>query len=419
MNSFSLAFRQLARRPLQTFINALVMGLGVGMVVLLMLGQEQLRERMSQDANAIDLVVGPAGSPMQLILSTVFHIDVPIGNIPWAARDIIHEERAVKRTIPLAVGDNYQGYRIVGTEAAYADIYDGQLRSGEFWTGDMQAVVGAEAARQTGLTVGAEFEGMHGLGQGGPVHGDHPYEVVGVLGYTGSILDRLILTSVESVWKVHDGHDHSDDHSHDLGHNHGNDGDHHHEHHHDHAEQGGELTAILVQYASPMAATRLPTLIDRDTPWQAARPAHESARLFSMLGPAVDGLRWIAILLVSASLLGVFALLYQSLSERRYDLAVMRAMGGGPGLIFRLTLLEGIFMVLTGLVMGLLLGHGATELLGQLSNEGRAMMLSGWHWAKGQSWLIAGILLAGLVVALLPACLAARVNVAKTLRRGY
>ncbi len=408
MNTFSLSLWQVSRRPLQTLTNALVMGLGVGIVVLLLLGQEQFRDRMTRDAAGIDLVVGPSGSPMQLILSSVYHADIPIGNIPWEARNIIHREPAVKRTIPLALGDNYAGFRIVGTEHAYLHLYHAELSHGRLWEHSMEAVIGATVARQTGLGMSDQFEGRHGLGEGGPRHGDHPYRVVGVLDYTGSVLDRLILTPVQSVWKAHAGHGHDhDDHHHDHGHDSGNDRD------------KGDLTAILVQYASPMAATRLPRVIDTQTPWQAARPAHESARLFSMLGPALGALKLFGAVLILASLLGVFALLYQSLQERRYDLAVIRAIGGGPGLIFRLTLAEGLWMVLAGLAVGLLTGHAAIGLIGLLSSEGQAMGLSGIHWANGQTMLVLGIMSAGLLVAMIPACLAARTNVARTLRRGY
>ncbi len=421
MNTVSLALRQLGRRPLQTLINALVMGLGIGIVVLLLLGQEQLRERMSRDADGIGLVVGPAGSPMQLILSSVYHVDVPIGNLPLSARDLIRQERAVDQTIPLALGDNFQGFRIVGTEHSYPEHYQATLQDGRLWDHSMEAVLGAEVARQTGLGTGDSFEGQHGLGEGGPAHGDHPYRVVGVLAHTGSVLDRLILTAVESVWDVHAGHSHADDHADDHDHRHDHDHDHDHDHSHGQGEgrDDGEVTAILVTYASPIGAARLPLMIEQNTPWQAARPAHESARLFSLLGPALDGLKLFGGLLVFASLLSVFALLYQNLRERRYDLAVMRAIGGGPALIFRLTLLEGFMMVLSGLITGFLLGHLATALLGSFTAEGRAMMLSGWYWASGETWLLIGVVVAGLLVALIPAWLAARTDVARTLRRGY
>jgi len=428
MNVMGLAWRQLSRRPLQMILNAFVMGLGIAVVVLLILGQDQLRERMNRDASGIDLVVGSPGSPMQLLLSSVYHVDVPIGNIPLRARDVVEQERAVKYTIPLALGDNREGFRIVGTEPSYAEHYQARFRAGGFWSRPMQAVLGAEAARQTGLSIGDQFAGQHGLGQGGPTHGDHPYEVVGILDYNGSVIDRLILTAVESVWKVHEGHQHgsADDarhdheHEHEQGHRHGHsDRDHEADHdEHEHADDGA-ITALLVRYASPMAATRLPTRIDNDTPWQAARPAHESARLFAILRPAVSAMQSFAVILIVASLLGVFALLYQNLRERRYDLAVMRAMGGGPWLVFRLTLLEGLFMILIGLGSGLFLGHAATELLGQLSQQGRAMDLSGLVWVSAESWLVLTLLVAGSLVALIPAVLAWRTEVATTLRRGY
>lgn len=433
MSILRLALNQILEKPLQSGINLLVMALGLGMVSLLLLGQHQFQERMGRDAEGIDLVVGAAGSPMQLILSSVYHVDIPTGNIPAEARDVVAEERAVALTIPLALGDNYQGYRLVGTETTLIEHYGGTLAEGRHWDQPLEAVAGARAARETGLAAGDEFAPQHGLGDGGPAHGEHPHRVVGVLEPTGTILDRLILTSVASVWRTH-GHDHGHD-EHGEEHDHGHD----HEHGDAHDEAGnpgpgqepavethgeaahgepGEFTALLVRYAAPIAAARLPDRIDRETPWQSASPAYQSARLASLIDPGVRALQWLGALLLGAALLGVVALIYQNLAERRYDLALLRAMGARPGLLFRLTLIQGLILVMAGLVTGLAASHLALEVLGRWTEAGRDLALTGWTWTPAQSWLAAGILGAGLVLTLIPAWLAARTEVAGTLRHG-
>lgn len=438
MNAWTLAWHQLIRRPVQTVINALIMGLGIAMVALLLLGQAQFEERMKRDGRGIDLVVGAAGSPMQIILSSVYHVDIPTGNIPLdAAREVMEREPAVSRVIPVALGDNFDGFRIVGTEHGYVDHYDAELIEGRLWKASMEAVVGAEVAAHTGLTMGDEFAGAHGLGRGGHVHDYSPYTVVGVLAYTGSVLDRLILTPVDSVWDVHEpDHDPDQLREHDHEHEH----EHDHEHHdetgdaeHDRAHDGDEgtppdgrpqaadrqVTALLVSYASPIAASRLPREIDDNTPWQSAEPAFQTARLATMIAPAMAGLRVFGGLLILASLLSVFAVLYQNLRERRYDFAVMRAIGAGPADVFRLTLVEGFLMVVIGLAVGLVLGHAATEIVGTWLLAGRALGLTGVDWAAGETWLVVGVLAAGALISLLPAWLAARMEAAGVLRRGF
>lgn len=448
MNAWTLAWRQLSRRPVQTGINALIMGLGIAVVTLLLLGQAQFEERMQRDAQGIDLVVGAAGSPMQIILSSIYHVDIPTGNIPLApAREVIEREPAVERVMPVALGDNFAGFRIVGTDHDYARNYGAEPATGRLWNESMEAVIGAEVAARTGLGVEDEFTGAHGLGHGGHDHDYAPYRVVGVLEHSGSILDRLILTSVESVWAVHapdetpdeapdenpdENPDHVDDHGHDHGHDDGDEHDHNGEAGHDHEQDRvgdgenarayaseREITALLVSYASPIAASRLPREIDDNTPWQSAEPAFQTARLATLIAPALAGLRIFGGLLILASLLSVFAVLYQNLRERRYDFAVMRAIGARPGDVFRLTLVEGLVMVTIGVIVGLGLGHAATEVVGIGMVEGRALGLTGVDWVPGETWLVVGVLAAGVVISLLPAWLAARTEAAAVLRRGH
>lgn len=426
MTSLGLAARQLARRPVETGLNAVIMGLGVAMITLVLLAHDQFGERLARDARGIDLVVGAPGSPLQLTLAAVYHVDVPPGNMPLAAREHIARDAAVETVIPLALGDNYRGFRIAGTEPAYARHYGAEVTVGRLWQRSMEAVIGAEVARRTGLAPGDRFAAAHGLGAGGQDHGYAPYEVVGVFDDTGSVLDRLILTAVASVWDIHER-----DHVGSAERTHDGDGDSDHAHEHEHAQAagsdpsaapapGGErrVTALLVRYASPIAASRVPEMIQRETPWQTAEPAFQSARLMSLIQPAVAGLRVFGALLVLASLLAVFAVLYQNLRERRYDLAVMRAIGARRVDVFRLTLIEGLLMVGLGLAVGLALGHGATAAAGAWLAEGRALGLTGRDWAPGQTALVLGVILAGTLTAALPAWLAARIEAASTLRRG-
>jgi putative ABC transport system permease protein len=402
MNLATLSLAYLRDRSATMALNLVVLGLGIGTIVAVILFGAQLESRLTRDSRGFDLVVGAKGSPLQLILSTVYQADAPIGNVPIDEANAIAGNGLVATAIPLALGDNYRGYRIVGTEASYAQHYGARIAEGRLWQAPFEATLGAEAARVTGLGIGANFVGAHGVVPGGEARGELPYEVVGVLAPTGTVLDRLILTPVESVWRAQE------------------------------RERGEvrriagelaeraperEITALLITYRTPMAAAMLPRFVNSRTALQAASPAYETARLLSLVGVGIDALRGFGILLIAAAALGVFLALYNATRERRYDIAIMRSLGASRGDVLCKVLLEGLLLASGGIVLALALGHGVAALLGEFSPEGRALGLSGLAWRAEESWLVVLAMLVGAASALIPALLAYRVDIAHTLAR--
>ena len=148
-------------------------------------------------------MIGAKGSPLQLVLASIYHVDFPTGNIPLAEAERWAGHPLVAEAIPLALGDSLAGFRIVGTEPAYAAHYGAELAAGRLWQEPFEATLGATVAARTGLEVGDRFVGSHGLAAGGPRAWRAPYTVVGVLEPTASVLDRVVLTPIESVWLVH------------------------------------------------------------------------------------------------------------------------------------------------------------------------------------------------------------------------
>ena len=175
MNTLVLSWRYLWSRPLAAALNLLLMTLGLGSMTFVLLASHQLDRAFERDLAGIDVVVGAKGSPMQLILAGVFHIDVPPGNIPLADVQALAKHPQVAQLIPLSLGDSFRGFRIVGTTPAYIAHYQAQLAQGAIWAAPMQAVVGAQVAAATGLKTGDRFAGSHGLGGGGDEHGHTPY----------------------------------------------------------------------------------------------------------------------------------------------------------------------------------------------------------------------------------------------------
>jgi putative ABC transport system permease protein len=390
VNLVSLSASYLRARPLQTALSLMLLALGVGTIAMLLLVVGQLEERMGRDARGIDLVVGAKGSPMQLILAGIYHLDAPTGNIPLAAAQRLSQNRLVKKAMPLALGDSWKGYRIVGAGHEYVEHYAARV-SGRLYEEPMEAVLGAEVAQRTGLGVGGRFVGAHGVGAEGAEHGEAPFTVVGTLAGTGTVLDRLVLTSVESVWHVHDKHEAADQ---------------------------QEVTVVLLQYASPLAAAALPRQINSQSELQAASPAYETARLFRIVGVGVEALRAFALVLMLAAGLSVFIALYTALEERRYDLAVMRALGASPARLFGLLLFEGLLLALAGALLGVLLGHAFTALLGAWLQAQQQYALTGLDFRAGELAVVGAALAVGIVAAALPAWRAYRTDVSRTLAQA-
>ena len=398
MNLARLAWRYLWARPLVAVLNLALLGLGFGAIALVMLTSDQVERALQRDLAGIDLVVGAKGSPLQLILAGVFHLDVPTGNIPLASVEALRAHSLVGRVVPLSLGDSVQGFRIVGTTPDYPALYGAALAAGRLWQAPLEAVVGADAARATGLRTGAAFVGVHGLGGGGHAHGDTPYTVTGELARCGCVLDRLVLTSLESVWQVHEDDTALDD--------------------ADRAalEAEREVTLLLVGYRSPLAAATLPRWVDAQPALQAAAPALETARQLRLVGVGTEVLRGFGALVVLVAALSVFVALAHAVREREGDLAMLRMLGAPPSRVATLVAAEALWLVALGLALGLALGHGLTQALGALLAQQRSLAITGAWWAAGESVLVLAAFAVALLAAAGPAWRAYRLDVTTLLQ---
>lgn len=400
MKTLLFAWRYLWSRPLGAALNVLLLSLGLASITFLLLVGAQLSKAFDRDLAGIDVVVGAKGSPMQLILSGVLHIDVPPGNVPLKAVKELAKNPLVAQTIPISLGDNFAGYRIVGTSLAYMDHYEAKLAQGRAWEPGvpMQVVLGATTARKLGLQLGQSFVGSHGLGAGGHLHGDNPYTVVGILAPSGSVLDRLILTDTASVWKVHEDYTAVDDDDRAV------------------MEEEREITMALVQYKTPMAALSFPRYVNTSTEMQAASPAVEVTRLLHMLGLGTDVLRAFAGVLLLTAGLSVFIALWSAVRERRADLALLRMLGAPPRKVAALLLSEALWLGLVAAVLGLLLGQACTAALAWLLQLDNSLLIGGVVWPV-ELWVVPALALGvSLLSALLPAIGAYRVSVLELLQ---
>lgn len=401
------AFDNLLLAPLASIVNVLLMALGTASIVLLLVAGTQLSDTLTRDARGIDLVIGASGSPAQLILSTVYHADIPPGNISLAEASQWANDARVAVAAPLALGDSYRGFRIAGTTRSYPALLNGSLAQGTYWSAPLQAVLGASVARKTGLVIGSTFNGAHGLSAASHDHDEDGYRVVGILADSGTVLDRLILTSLDSVWRLH---------GQDVTHDHVIEQDHERDHNGSpFSSTNLEVTALLLKYETPLAAMSMPGEVNSVAGFQAAAPAVEISRILQLIGLGLDGLRAFAWVLIVTACLSVFAALYGSLRHRRRDLAMLRCLGATRTELFLTLMSEGLLLSLCGVLLGFLLGHLTMTIVSAWLEASRGVTLAAWQWVSSETSLLGVLFCVSVVSAILPAWQAYRTDVARTL----
>lgn len=430
MNLLRLSWKNLTFKPLSTLLSIVLFALGVGLVALLFLLQKQVEDNFEKNLAGIDLVIGAKGSPLQLILSSMYHLDAPTGNISIAeVKPFLNPKHPlIETSIPLSLGDSYRTFRIVGTTPNILDFYGVSLASGKAWAQNFEVVIGNTVAQKLGLTLGATFSSSHGFLEDENLGHEHTaFKVVGILATSGTVLDQLILTTNQSYWLTHE-HDAAseaapmeEDHA-----------DHDHaDHDHDHAspsaivpsllEEPGEkeITALLIKFKGRnFQALNMQRSINENTDLQAATPAIEINRLYSLMDTGEKALRILAFVIIFVSGLSIFISLFASLKERQYELALLRVMGGSRGTLFTLIILEGLLLALLGCVFGLLLSHGGMQLFAGALEKAYGYTFSGWTFLPQEWYLVGGSLLLGLVAAILPAIKASRTDISETLLKG-
>jgi putative ABC transport system permease protein len=491
MNLFFIAWKNITHRPASVILSLILFALGVGLVGFLSQVDRQIQQKFENNLAGIDLVVGAKGSPLQLVLSSMYHIDAPTGNISLkSARPFLREGHPlIDVAIPLSMGDSYKGFRIVGTTGDILGLYDVDGSEELLWQYPFDATVGASVAEALKLDIGDRFQSSHGFTDDIHSH-DQELEVVGVLPPTNTVLDQLILTSPATYWQMHnshsdsnsrdkgakdsleqaDAHDHTGEHDHDQSgdHDHDHSGEHDHdhtgehdhdhtgEHDHDHTgehdhdqsrehldaeehdEAGSEsntpstatidyllsqpedlsITSLLLQFKGRnFQALNLGRNINENTDMQAASPAIEINRLFSLLDSATAAIRALALAIVLVSAISIFLALYNKLRSRKFELAYMRVKGASRTKVFLLILWEGIIIAILGTIAGLAMSYSGLYLLSLNLENNYNYSLSNLQFTVAELWIVIAALGIGVLAALIPAIQASRTDISLLLRK--
>jgi len=409
VNIFKLSLKNIFNKPLSSTISLALLILGIGIISLLLQLNTLIKDQMDNNLKGIDMVVGAKGSPLQLILSSVYHIDSPTGNISLEEAEKISKNRMVGSSIKLLYGDNFKGYRIVGAEKKFIELYNGKIKKGKNLSKPFEVLVGSKVYSKLKIDIGDDLISSHGLRETGESHDDQSFKVVGLLEPSNSVIDQLIITLPQSVWDVHGNHDHEEEHEHD------HEKEHEHDHDEEHQHDDREITAMLIKFKSPMNIIQFPRQINETTNLQAAVPSYEISRLFKLFGFGIETLSYLAYLIIIVSGFSLFINLFNSMRERKYEMALIRTLGASRLQLSTMIIFESIILTISGFILGLLFSRFGVMFVSRLMEESINYNLSSFKILNEEYWLLLLSVIIGLIASLIPAVQVYKMNISKIL----
>lgn len=428
MSLWKIAWRSIQQRALASSLTAVSMALGVALVVAVLVIYAVVDASFRRNAQGYNLIVGAKGSPLELVLNTVYHLGRPVGTIPYAYYEELDHGRyasEVETAIPVCMGDNYKGFRVIGTipemfdRLEYLGGHRYEFAEGGNFDKDapFEAVIGATVARKTRLKVGDTFRPAHGVETDADAAEHEPFKIVGILAPTGTPNDRALFVNIQGFYSLHRTEDGEPSHGSDAEHREHAEDVKDHEHEHDHAKER-KITAVLVVLDEERIdrAMALHRLLNDEPYVQAVRPAEEVTRLFEgLIGNIELVLLILAVLIVVVAGIGIMVSIYNSMNDRRHEIAIMRALGARRQTVMVIVLLESILLSLGGGALGLLLGHGLVGAMKPLIVEHTGVSVSVLHFQAVELVLIPGLIVLASLVGYLPAVIAYRTDVARSL----
>ena len=391
-----LVRRSLRQHLLSTLVTVVSIALAGGLLMAVWVVKDQSRSTFTGQSGGWDAVLGARGAKLQLVLNAIFHLEASPGNIAFEDYEGIRTNRAVAAAVPIAMGDNYRGYRLVGTttnyfEVEYAKGRRFRLEPGGrlFDDGYREAVLGSFAARKLGLKVGGEFKPFHGLNFDPKAQHEETYVVVGILEPSNTPADRVIWIPLAGLQNM-GGHD---------------------------AATATDVSAVLVRLRSPMAGQQLDMLYNRQGnrmtfAWPIAK---QMADLFEKFGWFDAVLAMVAWLVALVAVGAVLASLYNSMHSRRRDFAILRALGARRRTIFAAIILESATIAALGMLLGFLVYAAIMGSAAAVVRSQTGVVLDPWQPAWVWLWAPASMILLGALAGVAPALKAYRTDVASGL----
>lgn len=410
---FLIVRRSLRQHALSTFVTALAIALAAGLVMSVFAIQKQTYAAFTGGDIGFDAVLGARGSQLQLVLNTVFHLETSPGNIPFSVYREIAANPQVSLAIPYAVGDNYQGFRIVGTseeiftrfEYRRGRKFEAQAGGRFFNSSAKEAVIGSFAARETNLKVGDVIQPYHGLIYDEKNKHNDDYTVVGILEPTNSPSDRVVWIPLEGIYRMSGhvlrgaGENYKASEGVEI------------------PDEAKEVSAVLLKFKSPQAGMSFDQLINKQG--KAATLAYPIGRtmaeLFDKLGWINRVLELVAYLVVVVAAFSILASIYNSINERRREFAILRALGASRGTVFAVILLESVTIAAAGTLLGYFVFAIIMLVTRYIVREQTGVFLDVFRFDPTLIYTPILMIAVGAIAGILPAFKAYRTDVAENL----
>jgi putative ABC transport system permease protein len=408
-----LVGHSLRQHALSTVVTVLSVALATGLTMAVFSIQQQTRDAFTGGSVGFDAVLGARGSQLQLVLNAVYQLETSPGNIPWSLYDAIRKDPRVRLAVPYAVGDNYLGYRIVGTTGEMFTRFQYQVGRGlvvqpggrEFDPAQKEAVIGSFAARKTGLKVGSTFQPFHGLFYDPQMKHEEVFHVVGILEPTNTPLDRVVWIPIDGVYRM-------------KGHVLRGAGTEY------EAKEGVEIpdkdkevSAVMLKFESPQDGFLLDQTINRQgkiatLAWPIGRVMTD---LFDKMGWMSRVLMLIAYLVMLVAAGAILASLYNTLHERRREFAILRALGARKGTVFSAIILESSVIAGVGTMVGWVVYLAIFGIASWVVRQQTGVVLDLWRFHPSLVWVPIGMTFLGCFSGFIPAWKAYSVDVARNL----
>ncbi|MGZ0173474.1 MAG: ABC transporter permease [Planctomycetales bacterium] len=454
MNLLAIAFKSLKQRALSSSLTALSVALGIMLVVSVLVVNSVVDNTFNQKSIGVSLLIGPRGSDLGNVLSAVYRIGKPAENLPWRVltEDVVNAaERlpgvknssdVIEWVIPMTMGDVTQegSFPVLGTTPKYFKVeYASGKRfrmKGPLPVNSFDAVIGSQVARENGWDLGSQFSLIHG-GVDGHVH-DEKFTVTGLLGRTGTANDQTVFVNIEGFFLI-SGHEKPpeeaisrlqdfgyevtpeqqavireaagghDDHDHAV-HDHGAHAP------HPVPDDLKEVSFILVRTKSPTASIMLAAELNEGMRAQAVNPIIVISRLMKLfVGNTRKLLLILTALIVVVAGIGIFVSIYNSMSDRKREIAIMRALGASRVTVFSIILGESLLLCLGGGILGLLMGHGLVVVAAPFIESQAGIMVNPWSFDVMELVLFPILIGMATLVGFLPGLTAYRTDVADSL----
>lgn len=405
---FELIKANIASNKTRSFLT--VFSISISMILIIIVANlfSQIKTSIVDNAQYYDVLIGANGSKTQLVLNTFMFYDEPLGNIDYHFYELLQEDERVSQVIPIAMGDNYNGYKIVGTKVEYIENLNTTIKEGILFDESAEVVIGSEIARKTDLRIGDEFTGMHGLGTDKSIvgihdeaHDDFKYIVVGILEETKSPNDEILFTSIDSVWEVH-GHQHENE-----------------EEHNEETEECGcnyaSITALLVKSKGFQEAFLLTEEFDSKNEIQAINPAATLRSFLETINLGEKIATVMAYISVLLSFVTLFVVMLSAANERKKSISVLRALGANKKTVFSLVLYETIILTFIGCITGIIIAHISLGVLNTTLFREYGIYINEYAFTITELWAVIIAFILGIGSSILPSIKVYKENITKHL----